>query len=265
MLVLGIDFETQSADSKTTLPTEVGAVLYKYNREPIPLVNETWEKIDTLCEFFWEPDYPKQSEEVIDITNITDDMLFRLGRPRKEVFEKLLPLVHRADVIIAHKISFDRTVLKNNLKAVGLELPEKEWLCTLTNFNWPRKFSCHKLSHLAYEHSILVDPATLHRAENDVDLMMRLIGKYNFEDVLAYARKPWVYLKADVLGPWKDGGTQSGIAKSLGFTWEQVKGVDEYRWPKTWVTRVKEDRVDEVKSKASTSISPFRIAKIEGV
>lgn len=260
MLVLGLDFETQDADSKTTRVTEVGAALWKFRGK------FGKEKIDGFSAFCWEPDYPPQSELIIELTGITDQMLISQGKSRREVFEsKLLPLVHRADVIMAHKISFDRTVMKQTCKATGLEFPEKEWLCTLTNFNWPKKFTCHKLSHLAYEHSIMVDPATLHRAENDVDLMMQLIGKYDFENVLAYARKPWVYLKADVLGPWKDGGVQNGIAKSLGFTWEQVKGVDEHRWDKTWVTRVKADCVDALKEKVHTSSSPFRVAVIEGL
>lgn len=264
MLVLGLDFETQDADSKTTRVTEVGAALYTVE-------NDVWKKECGFSHFCWEKDYPPQTQKIIDLTGITDDMLVSYGKSRKEVFEsKLLPLVEKADVIFAHKIAFDRTVLYQTAKQFDLQVPEREWICTLTNFKWPKHITCHKLSHIAYEHEIYVPPSQLHRAEQDVDLMMRLLGKYKLEDVLAYARKPWIYLKADVLGPWQgkggDGGTQLGIAKPLGFSYEQIKGTEDYRWPKTWVTRVKEQSdIEAIKDAVRISASPFRVAIIEGV
>lgn len=266
MKVLGLDFETQDADAKTTRVTEVGAALYEYNGKSDPLIANEWRKIEGFSSLCWEPDYPPQNPAIAELTGITDEMLKNDGKPRREIFARqLLPLVHDADIIVAHKISFDRTVLKSTAKLFDFQVPDREWLCTLTNFDWPKKLTCHKLSHLAYEHSILVDPATLHRAENDVDLMLRLLAKYDFEKVLAYAREPWVYLKAEIAKPWTDGGVQSGIAKSLGFSFERVKGVDEYEWPKKWVTRVKASRLDDFTTQVLKSPSPFRVDKIEGL
>lgn len=267
MLVLGIDFETQDADAKTTRITEVGAVLYQYHPGT---KDEQFRKVAVVSEFCYEEDYPPQSEQIVELTGITDEMLKTQGRPRKEVLERdLLRIFGKADIVVAHKTAFDKTVLDSTCKLFGIELPEKEWLCTLSNFPWPKKFTCHKLSHLAYDHSILVDPATLHRAVNDVDLMMRLISKYDFDEILAYARAPWVYLKADILGPWAgkggDNGVQKAIATSLGFAYEKCKGTDSPSWPKTWVARVKAGQVEHILETVRNSKSPFRVSEIQGI
>lgn len=260
MKVLGLDFETQSDDAKTTRITEVGAVLYDYVEESNRFVEIS--RLSTLC---YEPDYPPQTDKIIQLTGITDHMLKTKGVPRATMLDDLLTLVEMADIVVCHKTSFDWTVLKSTAKLFEKEVPNKELLCTLTNFNWPKHITCKKLSHIAYEHGIMVDPRTLHRADQDVELMMTLLSHYDFKEVLHYARIPWVYFKGDVLGPWQDGGKQNAIAKELGFGWEQIKGVDQYRWPKTWVVRVKQGTEDLLVDQIMHSESPFRITKIEGL
>lgn len=258
MIICGLDFETQCADAKTTRVTEVGAALYHYG-------GGEWIKRDGFSKFCWELDYPPQTEKIVELTGITDGILQRDGKPREIVFAELLEFMDQADLCMAHKIGFDKTVLESTCKAIGLDVPRKEWLCTLTNFPWPSKYTCHKLGHLGWEHGLNFPANTLHRAEQDVDLMFALVQCYNFDDVLAYARTPWIYLRADVVGPWVDGGKQNGIAKSLGFGWEQVKGDDEHRWPKTWVARTKANNLAKIQEAVRKSISPFRVAIIEGV
>lgn len=264
--VLGLDFETQDADPKTTNITEVGACLYEVDLE----TNE-WKKLHGFSTLCYEPDYPPQTQKIIDLTGITDQMLLDEGASRADVFNlQLLPLVQQADIIMAHKTSFDWTIFLAQCTRMGVTPPVKELLCTLTNFPWPKRITCLKLSHIAYEHSILIDPATLHRAENDVDLMVHLVAsKYNFKDVLAYARKPWIYLKADILAPWigkgGDGGIQKGIAVGLGFSYETVKGTDFPVWPKKWVGRFKGMSYEEICDAVSKSPSPFRVDIIEGI
>lgn len=265
MHLLGLDFETQGSDAATTYVTEVGAALYKYE-------NKTLTKVDGFSAFCYEPHYPPQTPEIVELTGITDEMLKTQGKWRKEVFtEQLIPLMEKADFVLAHKVAFDKTVFDSTCrKWPEVKTPQKEWICTLTDWPWPKKLTCKKLSHLAYEHSILVDPATLHRAENDVDLMMRLVGKYDFEDVLKYIRTPWIYLQAsDIKGPWVgrggDGGVQTTIAKGLGFGWERIKGLDFPHKPKTWLTRVKETQVEKLMDDVAKSASPFRVSVIEGL
>lgn len=263
MKVLGIDFETQDADSKTTRATEVGAVLYSYD----PKIKPQFREIDRFNTLIWDESYPAQTDQIVELTGINDNMLREGGMQPHLAFASIIAFVMDADLIMAHKISFDKNVLVHNARRIGLEVPEKEWLCTLTNFPWSSRFTCKKLSHLAYEHGILVDPRTLHRADADVDLMMRLIGEcYDFEQILAYSRTPWIYVKAEIVPPWTDGGLQSEYAKGLGFSWEQVRNVEEHKWPKKWVRRVKtEAEFEGLVEQARNFKSPFRVARIEGI
>lgn len=262
MKVLGFDLETQCLNLQKTRITEVGAILYEYQ----PGESNQFHELKRLSMLCHEPDYPKQTEDIVALTSISDDLLKKEGLSRSRVFTELLPLVLEADLIIAHRIQFDRTVINANFDAVGMAFPKKEWLCTLTNFPWKKGLRCHILSHLAYEHGIMVDPTTLHRATEDIQLMMRTIDKYNFDEVLAYMRTPWIYLKADALPPWKDEGVQNGIAKGLKFSYESIHGDDTYKWPKKWVRRVKtEQEWENICEAVRKSPSPFRIDRIEGV
>jgi hypothetical protein len=259
MLVCGLDFETNSLDPQTTLVTEVGAALYSYDAGE-------WVKVRGLAAFCYEPHYPLLSQDIVEITGITDEMLMEEGKSRGIVFAKLIEeFLDPADLVVAHKIAFDKKVLESTCETVGLDVPKKEWLCTLSNFPWRKGLTCHKLGHLGWEHGLNFPAASLHRAEQDVDLMMALVEEYDFSEVLKYMRTPWVYLRADVVGPWVDGGKQNGIAKSLGFSWEQVRGDEEHRWPKNWVARCKEHDVKRIRSVVEKSISPFRVSVIEGV
>ena len=260
MKVLFIDFETQCTNAKITKFTEVGAALYEYQ-------DKKWEKRLGFSHLAWDESYPAQDPFVAELTGITDEMLRTSGKPRKDLLVNgLKPLMNNADVVVAHKADFDRTVLESTAKIFEVELPKKEWLCTLTNFPWPAKYSCFKLSHLAYDHSILVDPATLHRAEDDVDLLQKLVAKYDFDEVMSYAREPFVYLWADCNRPWEDNGVQTGIAKTLGFSWEKIRYMDNFpAIPKKWVMRVKERNLSKIYAGVAKSASPFEIKKIEGL
>lgn len=262
MKICGLDFETQCADAKTTRVTEVGAALYEYQ----PYDPCQWKKLAGFSQICWEIEYPPQTEKIVELTGITDGVLQRDGVPREKALRRLVDeFIEPADLVMAHKIGFDKTVLDSTCKLLGIKVPEKEWLCTLTNFPWPSKFSCHKLGHLGWEHGLNYPAKSLHRAEQDVDLMFSLVQCYNFDDVLAYARTPWIYLKADVLGPWVDGGKQNAVAKSLGFGWESVRGDETRKWAKTWVTRTKQDNFTKIKDAVQSSASPFRVTVIEGV
>ncbi len=297
MIVLGLDFETQCVDAKNTRITEVGAVLYRYHGKPPrllvpkgtviskdfahepakityegkpPQVLPVWEKMETLSQFCYEPEYPPQSEKVVKLTGITDEMLKNEGIPRKQMIENhLRPMLAEADIVLVHNEGFDREVLESTARLLDVKLPEKEWLCTLRNFPWKEGLTCHKLGHLGWEHGLDFPAASLHRAYKDVELMMALVAQYDFDEVLAYAREPWVFLKADCLPPWQgrggDGGVQVGIAKTLGFTYEKVYGSDLVNIPKTWVSRTKKKNLPTILDTVAKSSSPFRVVQIEGL
>lgn len=259
---LGLDFETQSDQAKTTLPTEVGCVLMRLDRRDDWREN-VWTVEEQYGSLIWEPHYPPQTEKIVKLTGITDAMLKSEGRTRLEVITRTIALMQDAEVIVAHKTLFDQTVLEYNAAAVGLGVPEKEWLCTLSNFPWSDTLTCRKLSHLAYEHDVPHDRTQLHRALDDVDLMFKTIAKYPIDEVLAYSRDPWVYLRAFPEKPWLDNEAQTNIAKKEEFTWQSVKyGVDK-QFPKMWVKRIKASEYDRVMKAFETL--PFRVEKIQGI
>ena len=239
--LLGVDFETQHADAETCNVTEVGAILSTERFTPIE-----GKEVSKLC---FEGMYPPQSEEVAELTGITDEMLRTTGWLPQLVFEKLLfPLVEEADYVLAYNKSFDETVYYATSQRLGLNPPRKPWICAMSEVDYPKKFRCRQLSHLAFDHRIPFDPHGLHRALDDVRLMLQVCAVYGFENILAYVNEPWVYLQAIFPAPF--GATQTaglvGKAKAqkLGYGWERVRG-DPREFPKSWVRRVKSRSVEQ--------------------
>lgn len=271
MNLLALDFETQCDNAKTTRITEVGAAWFFDNHNP-PYAKRG--KISFPC---WESDYPPQTEFIVDLTGLSDDYLKTNGITRLDALTRLMPMINEADVIFAHKKAFDQTVFEATCKSLNLAHPKKEWICTLSEFKWPKKFTCLKLGHLAFEHGLFdpthpntgqsqtrFDRSLLHRAGDDAELLLVLVTeKYDLKKVLAYAREKWIYFKADILPPWKDGGEQKKLAWQLGFTYESPKHDEAHRWEKTWVKRVKECDLSEAQK--SHEGVPFRISIIEGI
>lgn len=245
MLVLGLDFESQCDKPETTRITEVGAVLADFQPGQTPGVLETY---STLC---WEPNYPPQSEAIIELTGITDWDLKNYGRTRVEAFEHLLPMVQKAEVVVAHNKSFDQKLFETEYERQGrTDAFNCIWLCTLTEVPYPEKYTCKKLSHLAWEHDIPVDRSKLHRSVYDVKIMLDLLAKYDLQEVLKYASEPWIYLLSNPMAPWKDNGVEVAKVKKMGFFWQKYKG-DEREFQKTWVKRVKQSQVKKEQDMAT--------------
>jgi DNA polymerase III epsilon subunit-like protein len=254
VLALGIDLETQGLDKVNPYITEVGAILFDTDKKRS---DGTWVQDDGDSWLCYEPEYPPQSEYIIKLTGITDDSLKIHGKPRKVVLEtRLAPLMEKADIIFIHNKSFDEEILKRTSEIVGVELPWKEVICTKADFPWREDLTCNKLQHLAYEHRIFwkynINPDNLHRAADDIYVMMLLVQEYPLEEVLAYARAPKVNLVADVHHPKVDGGVQNKIAGSLGFRWHPEK--------KIWWQNVREAKVEAITNNVLKSASPFRVS-----
>lgn len=262
MKLLFIDFETQCDQAQTTNATEVGALMVEHQQ-----ANglDFFSRKSELSLLIHDLSYPPQTEEIVELTGITDDTLQKIGVPPVVAFGHLAPLIREADYVLAHNKVFDQTVYESVAARIGVpvEKPKKGWLCTIQDIPWAPKYKCKKLSHLAYDHGIMVDPKTLHRALDDVKLLYRLVAySYpNFDEVLRYANCPWVYLRAVILGPWQgpggDGGVGKAQASKLGYSWERARGTDGPVFPKAWVKRVKEDRIEAEKAAA-----PFKIMRL---
>lgn len=257
--LLGLDFETQSLDIENTNATEVGAILIE-SYEPNEIANwvdgtpnkETVQTvIKELDQLIWEPGYPPQPKEIVELTGITDEML-KQGLEPSLVFKNFLfPLMDQADYIVAHNAQFDKGILYAVAKRYSLTVPEKPWVCTRTQVPYPERFNCRKLSHMALDHGIKMDGRELHRATSDVRLMLEVLGRYSFTKILDYIAEPQVMLRIVVPGPWEDKGVGKNEAAKLGYGWEKPRGY-EYSgeaYPKCWVKLVKASQVEKEMSK----------------
>ena len=256
MKLLGIDFETQDDQTETTRITEIGAVLVDFSQTLEP--SQVYTRLKSYQTFCYETDYPPQSQLIVDLTGITDEMLKESGITRRKAFDELFPLVEEADIIVAHNKNFDQKVFEAECRRQARPIPEKRWLCTLTEVPYPAKFTCKKLSHLAWEHDVIVDRALLHRADYDVQIMLYLLAKYDLTSVMTYANEPWVYIQAVFDAPWIDGGVGKAKAQKLGYGWEKAKG-DDKSFPKQWVKRVKARHVKEEQDNAEKLALLIRI------
>ncbi len=244
--VLGIDFETQGLITPTTpCPnlTEVGALLYEVDLEK-PF--EPALLLDRYCTLIFEPSYPPQSDVVVQTTGITDDVL-KAGPTvtQAEALVKINAMMTLCDYAMAHNKFFDQRLYEAQLQRHHLPSLGKPWICSYLDVPYPEKFTCKKLGHLALDHGLSMDGRTFHRAEDDVSLMMELVCmKYDFKEVLAYYKTPWIYIAAEVSFQRKD------EAASRGYGWQSVRG-DTQVFPKKWVKRIKETAFEKEKSLAT--------------
>lgn len=242
MNLVFLDFETQGLDPKIHPPTEVGATFSSPGKESVQ-----------YGALIYEPNYLPQTQEIIDLTGITDENLRTLGRPTIDVFSELSTFIDSADFVLAHNASFDRAVYEATCEHHGLPvaLPKEGWICTVTEFPWPSKYKCKKLSHLALDHGIAIDPKTLHRAVADTALLSKLVAEYyDFNQVVEFWKTPWLVTRAMIPKPWHDNGKGRDHVKALGFGWQDVWGT-EMRVPEFWVKRVKETELSALKAAAA--------------
>lgn len=265
MKLLFIDFETQGDDPKTTRPTEVGALLIErgeptgYVTEKTGLRDYHFRIIRRFQELIYDPaTYTPQTQEIIDITGITDDMLKAEGKAPAVVFPTLGQLIEQADYVLAHNREFDQGVYEATCLRLALTpaKPKQRWICTWKDVPYAKKYRCKRLSHLAYDHGVIVPPEELHRAINDVELLARLITtKYDLDEIIKYANTPELYLRAMVPPPWEDGGAGRDQAKKHGFRWQDPG--DGRVFEKFWVKKIRETELPELKA-----IVPFRMMKL---
>jgi hypothetical protein len=157
------------------------------------------------------------------------------------------------DAVVAYNAQFDRQMfMAEVMRGAWLLNPriklmaEVPWVCAMEDAESNYAFKCWRLSHLALDKGVAVNPADLHRAVADVELMRKMLVQSGetYDSLLTYNRDPWCVIQALVEAPWKDGGRGTTAAKQLGFTWERVKGSDVV-YEKSWVRRVKQKDMDK--------------------
>ena len=152
-----LDLETTGLSFRTEKITEIGIMKYKDG-----------EVIDSFSTFV-NPQRPIP-QEVIDVTNITDEMV--ADAPTiDQIMPKVLEFIGDS-VIVAHNADFDVGFLKHNCKLLGLKL-ENTYVDTLRLAKdlFP-DYKKYKLGIIAENLGIKVDVA--HRALDDVDTTVKV-------------------------------------------------------------------------------------------
>ncbi len=247
-LVLGIDLEGMNkdliysgVDIKTDRVIEIGAVLYDWNlNQPVKILSELIDEVDHL----------PISEEVEMITGINDPTLEKWGAKGTKIHEilgNLKDLMDQADYLMAHNgHGYDIPMLRAMFNRYDLEMPEKTWIDTMVDIEFPRKMTGRSMALLEHSHGF-INPFP-HRAVTDVLSMLKIASKYELNRMGKLAESPRVTLVASLRAPnWKDPAAvqefnevKNKVAKSR-FRWNPTK--------KEWTKEVHKVLIDEGKIK----------------
>jgi len=189
-------------------------------------------------------DYQKSmviSNQITAITGITGKMLSTYGASPIDVCEDLRTIFSCADFIVAHNGNeFDKPWLEKfvtdygyyaHSKSVGDLLPDKTWIDTIIDIDYPEHCASRNLTYLQAFHGVVMPMQ--HRALFDVFTMFLILQQYKLDDIIELAKSPSVWVEALV------DYDNRNLAKSQGFGWKQPEGFNKSHWLK----RVKEIRL----------------------
>jgi DNA polymerase-3 subunit epsilon len=206
--------------------------------------------------FFWDNSYPCLSDQIIQLTGLTDDILKEFGTPPAPNLEWLDEFVekHHVDYIVAHNgENFDKPLLYAELSRNGVagdRLRRLPWIDTRTDIPFPTEPDSRRLRHLALDCGF-INPFE-HRAIFDVLTMLRVLGHYPIQDVLEYQKIPFTTVRA--LVSYQD----REQAKSQRYSWEKI---GDKTFPKMWVKRIKLNLLD--KEKEACKKAGFEIGRLD--
>lgn len=240
MLIAGFDVETTGLDTKTDSIIQLGLVLW----DTAATGKKAKGKYDYLVNW---PNLPPLSEEILRVTGINDADLTAYGSPPGEAFRIILATLEVVDAILAHNGNiFDRPMLENNCKRLGLEPPKKLWMDSTTDIEFPPHITTRKLSHLAAEHSF-VNPFP-HDAICDVLTMLKIADLYDWNKTLAFAQSPTLLIKAHTTFEQKE------LAKKQNFKWNAED--------KCWFKSIKDFQLEAAEKAAKEA--GFKISILGG-
>lgn len=252
-LILGLDFETTFTDPidvKEARIIEIGAVLWCPVRHypVLPITRLVWAE--------GEPGY-NFDERITGLTGLTHEDLKEFGTAPGFALGKLVKLMRRASVIVAHNgKGFDKPVLESEAARYGITVPEMPWIDTTSDIAYPKSIETRKLKFLGPEHGFLNPYA--HRAVFDVLTMMKVLSQYDYQGVLKRSQEPDIIVRAVIrkpFGPTAEIGTKEvAAAKARGYRFDKSLG-------DVWIKRLKESEYAEEAEAASFPVVILKDSK----
>jgi DNA polymerase-3 subunit epsilon len=222
MYLLGIDFETTGLDVKEARIIEFGLVLWDWK-------NQTPKTI--LGGLVWEKTREPLTEEIKTLTGLNDEM-FKTEHTfsPESCIGSVLKLSENCDFLIGHNANnFDKPLLEQECIRVNKKMPEKPWLDTREDVQYPEHIQSRKLVHLAAEHGF-VNPFS-HRAVFDVLTMFKVLQNYDLDEIIRLSKEPTLTVVAQVNFNNKD------AAKARKYAWD---GENKY-----WYKKIKESLLEK--------------------
>jgi DNA polymerase-3 subunit epsilon len=213
MLLGFLDFEATGIDPIKAAIIEYAIMLFDTQiNQPVLIKNEL-------------VDSDIVSDEVTEITGITNDMMVKWGHSPKQAMGDIAELIHKCDYVVAHNgLSYDKPLLEIHCFEYKIALSQRQWIDTRYDLPFPDKIKDRKLVHLAAAHGF-VNPMA-HRALSDVMTLQHLFCMYPLEKIIEIASTPLITIKAEVSFGNKD------EAKKRGYYWDPDK--------KIWFKQIRE-------------------------
>ena len=113
--------------------------------------------------------------KITQITGITDQMVAKQGAFETKA-QAIMQMLQGADFIAAYNKDFDREMLENEFKLLGMTMPDKVWLDPMT---WARFFAgleSNTLKNVATQFKVSLENA--HRADADAEASAKMMIKF---------------------------------------------------------------------------------------
>jgi len=167
MLAFIFDCETTGLVKNSLVPLKSQPRVIEFFGQ---LVDDLKQKVVDEVEFFCDPGV--LLEPIITrITGIKQDDL--KGKPKfKEFAPKVAEMIGKADVAVAHNLSFDAALVEFEMDRSDQEFGWKQrMICTVEQTEWMRG---HRLKLVDLHEELFGEPFTgAHRARTDVDALTR--------------------------------------------------------------------------------------------
>lgn len=237
MILASFDFEATGTNPSEDRIREVGLALYSTGRERI--LEQT---------SFLVTDTDKVIEgEAAEVSRIDQAMVDRFGYTQADAVEACAEYFSAADAVIGHNITwFDSPLLRNTAKRLGLVLPEKIGVDTMTDIPGVKGAALIKMCADARDPKTGRDVSFTyekHCALDDAKAVLRLILWHDLNGIMARATSPTFV----VLSHQANSKATNKVAKKAGFRWNP-----DFR---VWWQGVKECDFDKLKSSVPFDIS----------
>jgi DNA polymerase-3 subunit epsilon len=182
------------------------------------------------------------SQEITDITGISQGMIDKAGYDRLDALDKLEDMIQQADVYVGQNVvRFDKGFYESWANKHGRKAFEKLWIDTRSDL--PNVESKH-LGYMAADAGFL-NPFP-HNAVSDCLTVLRLVSMHKIEDVVARAQSPTLVVKADV------SFADNALAKKRKYGW--------YAPAKMWWRGIKQMDLEKEIQEA-----PFKVSLVKDI